>query len=437
MTSTPEGAYMLLLAGNGTAYLYDASVDDFVTAKQVVSPPIVGYYGPVAAGPNGQYYLVNDQVLNSALTSIAGGTGIGPINGGGGLPTPGGPTVTTTTRPVAAVAAVGAQSYARFSLPIRANATAVPTDAGVIDTIDPTSQRTLNSFNTLEGPLTAAIGAQRVNVSGRMMTVDAAGTTAYVLTASGLSILPLNAVAAANVPQLGSTPVVNMANFTPSMAPGGLISVMGRNLAPDATGTGSPLPTVLGGVCVTLNNIPLSLLATSPGQINAQIPPTLAAGRYPLVVRSIANQTASAAATVTVSRYAPAIFLDPDGPKIYHKNGTRVDKAHPATRDEALTIYATGLGVTTGGRVTAGVPAPSSPLAVSTPVQLYFGNPTILGTVVIVNWSGLVPGMIGVYRVDCQIPGYHINGDALPVTLKIGGASTPTTGSGVAVVYVR
>ena len=42
--------------------------DDFVAARSVIPTPIAGYYGPIAAGPNGQYYLVNDQVLNQALT---------------------------------------------------------------------------------------------------------------------------------------------------------------------------------------------------------------------------------------------------------------------------------------------------------------------------------------------------------------------------------
>ena len=36
----------------------------------MIPAPIAGYYGPIAAGPNGQYYLVNDQVLNQALTPI-------------------------------------------------------------------------------------------------------------------------------------------------------------------------------------------------------------------------------------------------------------------------------------------------------------------------------------------------------------------------------
>ena len=77
MASTPEGSFVLILAGNGTAFLYSAADDDFVAARSVIPTPIAGYYGPIAAGPNGQYYLVNDQVLNQALTPI-GSSGTGP-----------------------------------------------------------------------------------------------------------------------------------------------------------------------------------------------------------------------------------------------------------------------------------------------------------------------------------------------------------------------
>src|ERR1039458_4117227 len=57
MASTPEGSYVLILGGNGTAFLYSAASDDFVAASSVIPTPITGYYGPIAAGPNGQYYL--------------------------------------------------------------------------------------------------------------------------------------------------------------------------------------------------------------------------------------------------------------------------------------------------------------------------------------------------------------------------------------------
>jgi len=156
-----------------------------------------------------------------------------------------------------------------------------------------------------------------------------------------------------------------------------------------------------------------------------------------LVVRSIANQAASSAAAVTVAKYAPAIFFDDQGAAIFHKDGTRLDQNHPGHRDEPLTIFATGLGTTTGGKVTGGTPAPQSPLAVSGPVNLYFGNPLIKEAGIIVDWSGLKPGYIGVYEIHARIPGAHINGNALPVTLKIGGVTNSTTGPTAPKVWVE
>jgi uncharacterized protein (TIGR03437 family) len=432
MVSTPEGSFVLILAGNGTAFLYSAADDDFVAARSVIPTPIAGYYGPIAAGPNGQYYLVNDQVLNQALTPI-GSTGTGPT-GGGGLPTPGGPS--STGRLVAAVAAVGGSSYARFSIPVTA-ANAAPSDTGIVEVVDVNTLRTSATAGALEVTSAVARAGARVNVIGRSMVLDSAGTTAFVLTASGLSVIPLATSATQNVPLVPGNGVVNTANFLGGVAPGGLISIFGANLASAATAANSPLPTLLGGACVTLNNTPLSLLATSPTQINAQLPPTLAAGRYPLVVRSLAGQAASASINVTVSKYAPAVFVDGEGAALYHADGTRVGKDHPGKRDERLTLYATGLGVTTGGRVTVGTPAPASPLAVTAPVSLYFGNPLIKEAAIIVDWSGLLPGSIGVYQINCRIPGAHLKGDALPITLKIGGVSSPTTGNNVPQVWVE
>lgn len=431
LAATADGAYMILLAGNGAAYLYDSTIDDFVIGRTVINPPITGYYGPVAAGPLGAYYLANDQLLNASLTSQGGSGGTGPI-GGGGLPTPGG----TTGRPVAAVVAVNAQTFARFSTPVRANATAVVTDAGLVEVVEAATLRTVATAQALEGPVTVAAGTARATISGRTMAVDLQGQNAYVLTASGLSIVPLAAASTQNAPAITQNAVVNTANYTAGIAPNGLISIFGRNLGTTEVASTTPLPTVLGGACVTLNNVPIPLLATSAGQINAQIPPTLAAGRYPLIVRSIANQAASGTVTVTVARYAPAIFVDSQGPAIFHRNGQRVTKANPAKRDEPLTLYATGLGVTTGGRVTAGTPSPTSPLAVTAPINLYFGDPTWTQAAIIVDWSGLSPGYIGVYQINARVPGFHISGEALPITLRIGGVNSVTTGTGAAFIAV-
>ncbi len=59
MAATPNGEFAILLAGNGTVYLYDALSDEFVQSRVLFSNPIQGYYGPVSAGPRGQYFVVN------------------------------------------------------------------------------------------------------------------------------------------------------------------------------------------------------------------------------------------------------------------------------------------------------------------------------------------------------------------------------------------
>ena len=45
------------------------------------------------------------------------------------------------------------------------------------------------------------------------MVLDSAGTTAFVLTTSGLSIVPLAKLRARRLPGFGSSGVVNTANF--------------------------------------------------------------------------------------------------------------------------------------------------------------------------------------------------------------------------------
>lgn len=459
MASTPEGQYVLLLAGNGTAYLYDANVDDYIVQRQVVTAPIQGYYGPIAAGPGGRYYLVNSFILNQSLTptgsaptmtvnpgqpaapSVPVDPIIGPIIGNvpGNISTRGGSV--TLARPVAAVAAMGNNNFVRFSGPIRTAANQLPADAGVVELVEVSTGRTIGYANALETPLAAQVGNQRVNTNGRTMAVDPSGTTVYALTTSGLSILPLERnpqATAREVPTINRNGIVNTASYLPQVAPGGLISIFGRNLGEAEAAGGPPYPMMLGRTCVTFNNVPLPLIMTSPGQINAQIPPETRAGRYSLVVRNIDRQAASAATNVTVAKYAPAVFMYENGqPAILHLDGRPVTPEAKAHRDEQLVIYATGLGATKGGRVVAGDAAPSWPLAVTDKVQVFFGNPGYREAEQIVEWSGLTPGMVGLYQINIRVPGARIRGNKLPVQIRIGGINSPSSGPAVPYVAVE
>src|SRR5262249_11209366 len=157
---------------------------------------------------------------------------------------------------------VSGQVFARYSTPVTAGA-AAPTDAGLVEIVDVSTFQTRGSWSGLEGPGAIARAGQRLNILGRAMALDAAGTTAFVLTESGLSLVPLAPPAAAP-PTVPNNGVVNAATFLPSVAANGLVAIIGRNLAATASAnTTAALPTVLGGTCVTLNNTPIPLLATS------------------------------------------------------------------------------------------------------------------------------------------------------------------------------
>jgi len=270
------------------------------------------------------------------------------------------------------------------------------------------------------------------------MAVDSANAVVYAITTSGLSMISLTPPVAADRPVPNQNGAVNLGSFQRPVAANGLLSIFGQNLGAGEIAGSMPLPTMLGGTCVTLNNTALPLFMASPTQINAQIPPDLAAGSYPLIVRSIAKHAAGASQQLTVSKYAPAVLVPTAGQiALVHADGSLVNKDNPANRDEHLTMYAVGLGPTTGGVVTAGAPSPSSPLAVTGTVQVFFGDPTYKQAGIIVDWSGLAPGFVGLYQLNLRVPGFHISGDALPVTLRVGSVNSPTTGPVVPTVSVN
>jgi uncharacterized protein (TIGR03437 family) len=238
---------------------------------------------------------------------------------------------------------------------------------------------------------------------------------------------------------VNSKGVVNLASYQSTVSPNGLLTIFGQNMAASDMASSMPLPSMLGGTCVTLDNTPLPLFMTSPQQINAQIPASVKTGSHTLVVRSIANKTASAAQSMTVSKYAPAIFADPSTNQaaIFHSDGSYVNQANPSTRDEHLMMFASGLGLPAGATVPPGAAAPSNPPVQLSGVEVFFGDTRYSQAAIIVNWAGLAPGLVGVYQINLTVPGNHLKGDALPVTVKVGGVSSPSTGPVVPTVAVQ
>jgi len=295
MAATPDGRYIVTLAGNGTVYLYDGLADAYVaSSRPYTQTNILTYYGPLAAAPGGTYFLANGFVFNSSLAVI----------GGAENPTSTQAGALASRRNVAAVAPVDDYSFLRLTTPVKQTLTA-QASGDARPTLELVDLRN-NSVSTVgaiaEQPPLSRFGNTRVNVPPRQLAVDSKGTV-YAITLSGLTVLPL-APAGSTRPQIsgGASGIRNASDGTQSLRPGSFVVVYGANLAASAVADQIPAPTLLGGVCVTFSDTPLRLLETSPGRIQAQVPEDLAPGNYVAQVRSLAAGQRSDAVIVAVQK---------------------------------------------------------------------------------------------------------------------------------------
>lgn len=309
MIATPGGEYMLLLDGNGVAYLYDALADTYTVSRRIYTPnqTIISYYGVLGAAPRGAYYLANGLILSSSIAVIGGAERPGVVQTTAPT-TPGGqPTQTVVSagqRHVAAVAPLGERSFVRLTTAVRQSVTAATRDdvRPVIEQVDIASGAETVAAIAAEQPTTSAFGQARINVAPRQMVVDSKGNI-YAITLSGLSFIPLTPPGAGRpVIRAGARGVLNAVDGTPNFAPGSFVTVLGSNLALPATADQIPPPHVLGGSCVTFNDLPLRLIQASPEQITGQLPEDVRPGVYVVQVRSLATGQASDGVVVTVQR---------------------------------------------------------------------------------------------------------------------------------------
>ncbi|HTT60878.1 MAG TPA: hypothetical protein VMG35_03525, partial [Bryobacteraceae bacterium] len=159
------------------------------------------------------------------------------------------------------------------------------------------------------------------------------------------------------------------------------------------------------------------------------IVPYEVAGQQSVNVVVVYQGNASAPFPVVVAAVKPAIFTnDASGQSqgaILNQDYSRNGPSNPAPRGQYVFIYGTGEGVTTppgvDGRITA-TPLPQVNLKCSA---------SIGGETASLNYCGEAPGeTAGLVQVNAQIPESVTPGNAVPVTITIGGV---TSRSGVTV----
>ena len=244
----------------------------------------------------------------------------------------------------------------------------------------------------------------------------------------------LNAVVSAPAPAVASPTVtgpgvVNSASLLSGVpiAPGGLITIYGQNLA-DGVGqsSGLPLPQQLNGTQVMLGNLTLPILYTNPGLLNVQVPYGVPVNtQYQLTIQHGNNY--SVPLQLVVAQAQPGIFtLDESGSGqgsiLKGDDVTLAQPGTPAGIGENIVIYCAGLGSVTP-KVAEGVPAPATP-----PLSITDNTVTVTigGQTATVLFSGLTPGVPGVYQINAVVPSGIVTGDAVPVVIGVASQTSRT-----------
>jgi uncharacterized protein (TIGR03437 family) len=242
-----------------------------------------------------------------------------------------------------------------------------------------------------------------------------------------IAVLLAGAVAAwsQTPPVVDATGVTNAAGASgQGVAPGGLVSIFGTNLASSMAAAGTvPLSMSLSGVSVTFNSAPAPVQFVRGGQISVQVPWGAGVTATQVVVTRD-DGVASAPVSVQVAATAPAIYniggqaiaINSDGSLAAPAGAIPGIATHPAKIGDpnGITILATGLGA---------VDAPLADGANSSDqIRNTLTKPTVMigGVAAQLVFSGLSPQFVGINQINVVLPAGSPAGISVPLQLQMG-----------------
>jgi uncharacterized protein (TIGR03437 family) len=238
-------------------------------------------------------------------------------------------------------------------------------------------------------------------------------------------------------PPINITGIVNAATGQAGpLALGSIAAISGTfPLTAPASASGLPLPYSLAGLALQFSGIGTGgyapLFFADASEVIFQVPwnfTAAAVASRPIAVEAGVNGEESLNQAGTLALYSPGIFsTNGQGTgqgAILSSSYVLVDSANPATAaNNMVQIYCTGLGSVTY-EPSNGWPAPSSPLSTTTTtptVSIDSVNATVM-------FSGLAPGLVGIYQVNAVVPPSVFGNGArqVPVVISIGNQTSNT-----------
>lgn len=419
---TASNGYISTVAGNG---LQGTSGDGgAATAARLNSPR------GVAVDSSGNIYISDSGnnririVSNGTITTIA-GTGTAGFSGDGGL-------------------AVNAQLYGPRGIALDGAGNLYVTDYtnsrirkvatnGIITTLAGNGRF---GYTGDGGP---ALSAQLNFPSG--VTVDTDGSIYVGDTGNNVVRVLSPSLNYGNPPAINPSGVVSAGDFGAftSVAPGSWIEIYGSNLASDSRQwntndfRGINAPTSLDGTFVTIGGQSAFLDYIAGGQVNAQVPSTVAPGTQQITVTNLAGTSDPYSITVNLTQpglLAPASFkiggkqyvvaLFSDGTYVLPPGAISGITSRQARAGDIITMYGVGFG-TVIPNITAGQIA-TQLSTLSQVLQIFFAQ--VQATQV--PYQGLAPNYVGLYQFNVTVPNVAAS-DAVPLTFTLNGVSGTQT----------
>jgi uncharacterized protein (TIGR03437 family) len=221
--------------------------------------------------------------------------------------------------------------------------------------------------------------------------------------------------------------IVNTASYSDRpLSPGMIASIYPRSatyLFGDQTAAASsvPLPTTLGDIQVLVNDKPTALYYTSPGQINFLVPmSTPSSGSAEFQVTKPSTGAILAAGTIAMAPIAPALFVAGSNESgqlaaINADDNTVNSGANRVEHGHYITLFGTGQGFIAN--------APPDGSAPTGPVPTPFTPDVLIGTEFVkadaIQYSGLAPGLIGVWQINVKVPDLIVPSATVPVAVRV------------------
>ena len=222
------------------------------------------------------------------------------------------------------------------------------------------------------------------------------------------------------------------------LAPGQFISIYGSNLASDSRGWGGSdfngvnAPTALDGTSVTIGGEPAYIDYISPGQVNAQIPSSVATGAQQITLTTAGGTTspfnitvnpvepgllAPASFNINGIQYAGALFAD--GTYVLPEGAINGLTSRAAKPGDTIVLFGVGFGP-----VTPNIPAGQIVQQANTLASKF--EVSIGGVPATASYSGLTPDFVGLYQFNVVVPNVSAS-NAAPLTFTLGGAGGTQT----------